>query len=335
MACLAASLCTDPSGRTAGTFTALTAAGSQLLMVAVGLCFVTAASAYRRDRRVPRIRVPLVVALAAWFTLAALAWGSPVVFVSGYALTAIALALAAIAHAAILLEVRMLGAGVVAAALTITAATNVWMMLSPMARGGPALSDAFFVELAVYLVTALGMQLMTFEDMTEELEAANSQLKAAQIELRHMVVTDPLTGLHNRRFFEEIIAHELNLHRRYGTPLSLVFLDIDRFKSINDTLGHDAGDNTLREVAAFLTNGCMPTSAPYDCRCWRRSNTSARLASDRAGTSPAADAIGLPPRPTMSRLRRDRRRLESAPAPRGIRTAVRPTRARISNRTGD
>jgi diguanylate cyclase (GGDEF)-like protein len=115
------------------------------------------------------------------------------------------------------------------------------------------LSDAFFVELALYLVVALGMQLMTFEDMTEELTSANSQLKAAQIELRQMVVTDSLTGLHNRRFFEEIIAHELNLHRRYGTPLSLVFLDVDRFKSINDTLGHAAGDNTLRDVASFLT----------------------------------------------------------------------------------
>ena len=58
------------------------------------------------------------------------------------------------------------------------------MTLSPVARNGPALSDAFFVELALYLVTALGMQLMTFEDMTEELKSANAQLKAAQIELR-------------------------------------------------------------------------------------------------------------------------------------------------------
>ena len=111
----------------------------------------------------------------------------------------------------------MLGAALVGAALTIAAATNAWMVLSPAARGGPALSDAFFVELALYLVTALGMQLMTFEDMTDELKSANSQLQAAQIELRHMVVTDSLTGLHNRRFFEEIVAHEMNLHRRYGT----------------------------------------------------------------------------------------------------------------------
>ena len=252
-ACLALSLGLDSSGRDAGTFNALRAAGSQFLMVAVGLCFLTAANAYRRDSRVPQVGVPLVVAVAAWFVLAAVAWGSPVVFVSGYALTAITLAIAALAHATILLRVRMLGVAVVGAALTVAAAMNVWLMLSSAARGGPAMSDAFFVELALYLVVALGMQLMTFEDMTEELQSANSQLQTAQIELRQMVVTDSLTGLHNRRFFEEIIAHELNLHRRYGTPLSLVFLDVDRFKSINDTLGHAAGDNTLRDVASFLT----------------------------------------------------------------------------------
>jgi diguanylate cyclase (GGDEF)-like protein len=252
-ACLAISLGIDPSGRTADTFGALTAAGSQFLKVGVGLCFLAAANAYRRDSRVPRVPAPIVLALTAWFVVAAVAWGSPVVFVSGYALTAAVLAMAGIAHATILLQVRMLGAAVIGAALTIAAATNLWLMLSPVARGGPALSDAFFVELALYLITALGMQLMTFEDMTGELKSANSQLQAAQIELRHMVVTDSLTGLHNRRFFEEIIAHELNLHRRYGTPLSLVFLDIDRFKSINDTLGHAAGDNTLRDVATFLT----------------------------------------------------------------------------------
>ena len=61
-----------------------------------------------------------------------------------------------------------------------------------------------------------------------------------------MVITDPLTGCRNRRFFEEIIGRELQRHRRYGIPMSLLFVDIDRFKAINDTLGHDAGDRVLR-----------------------------------------------------------------------------------------
>ena len=252
-ACLAVSLGIDPSGRTSGTLGVLTAAAAEFLMVAAGLCFVTAAGAYRRGSGIPRVPAWFALPLAGWFIAAALAWGAPAVYISGYALTAIAFATAGIAHATILRNVRLLGAAVVGASLTISALTTAWMALSPAARGGPTLSDGFFVELALFLVIALGMQLMTFEDMTEELKSANAQLKAAQIELRHLVVTDSLTGLHNRRFFEEIIAHELNLHRRYGTPLSLVFLDIDRFKSINDTLGHATGDATLCEVAAFLT----------------------------------------------------------------------------------
>jgi diguanylate cyclase (GGDEF)-like protein len=69
-----------------------------------------------------------------------------------------------------------------------------------------------------------------------------------------MVITDPLTGCRNRRFFDEIINRELQRHRRYDIPLSLLFVDVDRFKAINDTLGHDAGDRVLQQVAGFLLN---------------------------------------------------------------------------------
>ena len=58
--------------------------------------------------------------------------------------------------------------------------------------------------------------------------------------------------MRNRRFFDEVIGRELQRHRRYKTPLSIVFLDIDHFKMINDTLGHETGDRVLREVASFL-----------------------------------------------------------------------------------
>ena len=92
----------------------------------------------------------------------------------------------------------------------------------------------------VFLVTALGMQLMTFEDMTYELRRTNRRLESAQSELRQLVITDALTGMRNRRFFDEVIGRELQRHRRYGTPLSIVFIDVDRFKVINDTLGHDS-----------------------------------------------------------------------------------------------
>ena len=103
---------------------------------------------------------------------------------------------------------------------------------------------------------------MTFEDMTYELRRTNQRLETAQSKLRRMVITDPLTGCRNRRFFDEIIGRELQRHRRYGIPLSLLFVDIDRFKAINDTLGHEVGDDVLRQVAA----SCSPTSArPTTC----------------------------------------------------------------------
>src|SRR4029079_15579927 len=104
----------------------------------------------------------------------------------------------------------------------------------------------------VVLVTALGMQLMAFEDMTSELRRTNRRLEAAQSDLRQLVITDTLTGCRNRRFFHEIIGRELQRHRRYEMPLSVLFIDIDRFKTINDTLGHETGDQVLRQVAAFL-----------------------------------------------------------------------------------
>jgi diguanylate cyclase (GGDEF)-like protein len=65
-------------------------------------------------------------------------------------------------------------------------------------------------------------------------------------------VTDPLTGLYNRRLFGETFEKELNRARRYGQPLGLVILDLHRFKEVNDKHGHPRGDEVLRAAAATL-----------------------------------------------------------------------------------
>ncbi len=65
-------------------------------------------------------------------------------------------------------------------------------------------------------------------------------------------VTDALTGLGNRRHFEQRLASEISRARRFGHPLSLIMLDIDDFKMYNDTHGHPAGDQALRSLAAVL-----------------------------------------------------------------------------------
>jgi diguanylate cyclase (GGDEF)-like protein len=65
-----------------------------------------------------------------------------------------------------------------------------------------------------------------------------------------MMIRDGLTGVPNKRYFEEALARELARAQRHGRPLSLAVLDIDHFKRINDTYGHLAGDAVLRELAA-------------------------------------------------------------------------------------
>jgi diguanylate cyclase (GGDEF)-like protein len=68
-------------------------------------------------------------------------------------------------------------------------------------------------------------------------------------EVQRLAITDGLTGTYNRRHFFELAEQELNRARRFGHPVSAILLDVDRFKQVNDTHGHAAGDQVLRSVA--------------------------------------------------------------------------------------
>ncbi len=70
--------------------------------------------------------------------------------------------------------------------------------------------------------------------------------------LKLVGLTDILTGVHNRRYFESRCLEEVTAARRNGTPLVCMFLDVDKFKRLNDTLGHQAGDEVLRYVAKLI-----------------------------------------------------------------------------------
>ena len=85
----------------------------------------------------------------------------------------------------------------------------------------------------------------TVRQRTQELQAANQALD-------RQARTDALTGLLNRRGFESQMSHALALARRSGRPLSLITVDVDHFKRVNDTFGHEAGDEVLRRVAQTL-----------------------------------------------------------------------------------
>lgn len=90
-------------------------------------------------------------------------------------------------------------------------------------------------------------------ERTEELSDLNQQLEKVNSELNRMVRHDPLTGLLNRRVFDETFDTEWKRAQRNGTYLGLILVDIDHFKQFNDCGGHDAGDGCLRTVSNILS----------------------------------------------------------------------------------
>lgn len=225
---------------------------SQFLGIISALVFVISADAYRTRPHLRRGYAFVLLPIFIWFALAPLPLGPPAVFAPGHLLIAGGLGAAGLAHLALVRQTRMLGAAVVGTMLLAGGVANVWLALVARHPDSPAVTRIAFLSLALNMVMALGMQLMTFEDMTYELRTTNRRLESAQWELRQMVTTDGLTGCRNRRFFDQVINREVQRHRRYRIPLSMVFVDVDRFKVINDTLGHEAGDRVLQQVAAFL-----------------------------------------------------------------------------------
>ncbi|UCD77865.1 MAG: GGDEF domain-containing response regulator, partial [Desulfobacterales bacterium] len=80
------------------------------------------------------------------------------------------------------------------------------------------------------------------------------EVEQAQKKLAELSTRDELTGLYNRRFFDEALEREIARARRYGSDLVLCMLDLDHFKKVNDTYGHAAGDSVLSEVSKMLKN---------------------------------------------------------------------------------
>ena len=93
-------------------------------------------------------------------------------------------------------------------------------------------------------------------------------MKVSEARVRHMALHDPLTGLPNRQLFVDRLAQALKHSRRTGLPMALLYVDLDRFKAMNDTHGHQFGDAVLREAAKRLT------------ACVRESDTVARIGGD-------------------------------------------------------
>lgn len=90
------------------------------------------------------------------------------------------------------------------------------------------------------------------EKRTKELNRLNKKLSEDNENLYNIATKDPLTGLLNRRALNQIIEQEMHRHFRYNSPVSMMIIDIDFFKHINDTYGHDVGDKVLVELADLI-----------------------------------------------------------------------------------
>ena len=113
---------------------------------------------------------------------------------------------------------------------------------------------------AVYLLIAflgfrLTMSLSQIKAQQETLKTANALLLESQCALTHQATHDPLTDLLNRRAAVDQLTKELARSKRYGTGLAIGMCDIDHFKKVNDTWGHQAGDEVLCQVSQILVTG--------------------------------------------------------------------------------
>lgn len=101
-------------------------------------------------------------------------------------------------------------------------------------------------------VLALEQRLLTNEQEKLSLRAYLLSIETQLVQVQQQALTDPLTGLLNRRGFEQRLQEEIDRSLRYNVPMALLMVDIDHFKDINDTFGHVIGDEILRMVAQLL-----------------------------------------------------------------------------------
>jgi two-component system, cell cycle response regulator len=89
-------------------------------------------------------------------------------------------------------------------------------------------------------------------ELVEQLQRANEELQEANDALKEMAVRDGLTSLYNHRYFQEALTRELSRSRRYQKECSVIFMDVDHFKTYNDTHGHPEGDSLLKRLSDIL-----------------------------------------------------------------------------------
>jgi diguanylate cyclase (GGDEF)-like protein len=150
--------------------------------------------------------------------------------------------------------------------LMVAGAYIIWDVASAVVRTAEVVGDSkHFGELGQRsdeigtLMQSFSRMLGTIETQAQEinsfaarLDAAYKELESTNSRLKEFSFKDDVTGLYNRRFFSIRLEEEISRYRRFNHPVSVVLLDLDGFKEVNDRMGHAAGDETLRDIAQIL-----------------------------------------------------------------------------------
>jgi len=228
---------------------------SQLLTVwAAGLLLLSVDDFSKKSARRWSVPLQLGAAAAVWFLAAPFALPLSAVLYTGPAASAVLLGWAGVRYAQLAKRTPIIGAFMMSAALGVMSLLNfAGALLTYRLAWATSYTNALLAfSIVTSIFIALGMHLLVFEDMTDEIRRTNLALATANEQIKQMAITDPLTGCYNRRFFDEIGRREMQRFRRYGKPLAVVFVDINRFKYLNDRFGHDTGDTVLRTLGSML-----------------------------------------------------------------------------------
>lgn len=136
-----------------------------------------------------------------------------------------------------------------------------WLPYLAVGAGGALLILAerharFFPNFSLVICVGVLMTLVSARQFlaNRDLERSDGELRAAHDALSALATTDSLTGLPNHRGLVGALDSELERSRRYDRPFGLLFLDLDRFKAINDSLGHCSGDEALKELGRVISS---------------------------------------------------------------------------------
>lgn len=116
--------------------------------------------------------------------------------------------------------------------------------------------DWLFISTLGVLLAGFGFSLLILSPTLQKVSKERTRMDERAQSLAIQATTDPLTGMHNRRYFEEALRGYLREFNRMGATLGLLILDLDHFKNVNDTYGHDVGDLVLKEVALRMRAIC-------------------------------------------------------------------------------